>query len=54
MQTAAIPIVLFFAAVIGLGLFLLLLGRVCNPSRSGRVKEMPYESGMDPIQTPSH
>jgi NADH:ubiquinone oxidoreductase subunit 3 (subunit A) len=49
LQTAAIPIILFFAAVIGLGVFLLLLGRVCNPSRMGRVKEMPYESGMDPI-----
>jgi NADH-quinone oxidoreductase subunit A len=49
LQTVAIPIVLFFATVIGLGVFLLLLGKVCNPSRLGRVKQMPYESGMDPI-----
>ena len=49
MQAAALPLVLFFAAVIGLALALLVVGRVCNPSRTGRVKQMPYESGMDPV-----
>ena len=49
MQTAALPILLFFAAVLGLALLLLLVGRVFNPARPGRVKQMPYESGMDPI-----
>jgi len=49
LQTAAFPILLFFAAVIGLALLLLLMGQVFNPARPGRVKQMPYESGMDPI-----
>jgi NADH-quinone oxidoreductase subunit A len=49
LQTAAIPIVLFLGAVIGVAIGLLLLGRLCNPSRMGRVKRMPYESGMDPV-----
>jgi NADH-quinone oxidoreductase subunit A len=49
LQTAALPIFLFFAAVLGLALLLLLVGRVFNPARPGRVKQMPYESGMDPI-----
>ena len=49
MQTAALPIVLFLGAAIGLAIVLLLLGWVCNPSRMGRVKLMPYESGMDPV-----
>jgi NADH-quinone oxidoreductase subunit A len=49
LQTAALPIVLFFGAVIILAIVLLLLGRICNPSRAGRVKQMPYESGMDPV-----
>ncbi len=25
------------------------MGKLIGPSRAGRVKEMPYESGMDPI-----
>jgi NADH-quinone oxidoreductase subunit A len=28
---------------------LLTLGRITNPRRPGRVKRMPYESGMDPV-----
>ena len=28
---------------------MLLIPRLLNPSKSERVKEMPYESGMDPI-----
>ena len=49
MQTAALPILLLFAAVIGLAILLLALGRLFNPTRPGPVKRMPYESGMDPI-----
>lgn len=49
MQTAALPILLLFVAVIGLAMLLLLLGRLFNPRRGSPVKRMPYESGMDPI-----
>jgi NADH-quinone oxidoreductase subunit A len=49
LHAAALPLVLFLGAVTGLALLLLLIGRVCNPSRAGRVKQMPYESGMDPV-----
>ena len=35
------------ATLLALGLFA--LARLFGPSRKGRVKEMPYESGMDPI-----
>ncbi len=46
---AALPIILFVVCVAGLAVFLLLLGNVFSPGRPGRVKRMPYESGMDPI-----
>ena len=49
MQTAVLPIFLFAACVAVLGVFLLVLGNVFNPKRPGRVKQMPYESGMDPF-----
>lgn len=50
MQTAVIlPVFLLAACVLGLCLVLLLLGYLFNPKRPGRVKRMPYESGMDPI-----
>jgi NADH-quinone oxidoreductase subunit A len=45
----ALPIFLFALAVIGLAAGLLALAHLFNPSRPGRVKRMPYESGMDPI-----
>jgi NADH-quinone oxidoreductase subunit A len=35
------------AAVVAIGL--LLIGGALGPKRQSRVKEMPYESGMDPI-----
>ncbi len=44
-----IPIVLLVACVIGLAVGLLIVGQVLNPARPGAVKQMPYESGMDPI-----
>lgn len=45
----ALPILLFavFAAAVPLGM--IIAGRLLGPRRQGRVKEMPYESGMDPI-----
>ena len=49
MQTVVLPIFLFLACVFGLGVLLLVFGNLFNPKRPGRVKEMPYESGMDPF-----
>jgi NADH-quinone oxidoreductase subunit A len=49
MQTAAFPIFLYTTCLLGLAAALLVLGNLLNPRRPGRVKEMPYESGMDPI-----
>lgn len=49
MASVALPIFLFVfcAAVLCVGL--LVVGRCFGPRRTSRVKEMPYESGMDPI-----
>ncbi len=49
MQPAILPILLFVAASTGLGIALLAVGWVFGPRRNTAVKEMPYESGMDPI-----
>jgi NADH-quinone oxidoreductase subunit A len=49
LQHAFLPIFLFVACVIALGVGLLLMAGLFNPGRSGRVTRMPYESGMDPI-----
>jgi NADH-quinone oxidoreductase subunit A len=44
-----LPILMFVAAATALAAGLLFVGGLIGPSRSGKVKEMPYESGMDPI-----
>ena len=44
-----IPILLFFVCVVALAVVLLVMGNLLNPRRPGRVKRMPYESGMDPL-----
>ncbi len=44
-----LPILLFAACVLALAVALLVMGNLFNPRRPGRVKRMPYESGMDPI-----
>jgi NADH-quinone oxidoreductase subunit A len=44
-----LPILLFVLVAAILAVGLLLLGRALGPHRGGRVKEMPYESGMDPV-----
>ena len=49
MQTAVLPIFLFAGCLALLAVFLLVLGNVFNPKRPQRVKQMPYESGMDPL-----
>ena len=43
------PIFLFIACVVGLAIVLLVVANLFNPVRPGRVKGMPYESGMDPF-----
>src|SRR5437870_13459921 len=43
------PIFVFLLAVVGFGLTTLLLAHVIGPRRHTKVKDMPYESGMDPI-----
>lgn len=49
MQQAVIPIFLFLFCVAGLAGVLLAIANLVNPGRSDRVKQMPYESGMDPV-----
>lgn len=49
MADALIPILLFAACATALGVGLLSLGSLLGPKRQGAVKQMPYESGMDPI-----
>lgn len=43
------PIFLFVLCALGVAAALLAIARIANPERAGRVKSMPYESGMDPI-----
>lgn len=49
MQAAALPILLFVVCVVGLAILLLVLGNIFSPRRSNAVKQMPYESGMNPF-----
>jgi NADH-quinone oxidoreductase subunit A len=49
MQPASLPIFLFAAVAVALTVTLLLAGRWLGPRRAGAVKQMPYESGMDPV-----
>src|SRR5258708_10378464 len=49
MQLEVLPIFLFAAIAAMLSVGMLLAGWVFGPRRNGAVKEMPYESGMDPI-----
>jgi NADH-quinone oxidoreductase subunit A len=45
----ALPIFLFAAAALAVPVGMIVAGWLVGPSRPGRVKAMPYESGMDPI-----
>jgi NADH-quinone oxidoreductase subunit A len=45
----AVPIFLFLVVAAVQSAAMLLMGRLFGPSRNTAVKEMPYESGMDPI-----
>ncbi len=49
MDSAAVPILLFVAVSTALAVGMLLAGSLIGPRRQGAVKQMPYESGMDPI-----
>jgi NADH-quinone oxidoreductase subunit A len=49
MLDLVLPIFLFAACSTALAVGLLLVSGMIGPSKTGRVKEMPYESGMDPI-----
>lgn len=49
MDIEVIPILLFVALATALAAGLLWVGSLVGPRRSGSVKAMPYESGMDPV-----
>lgn len=49
MENLLLPILLFCACATVLAVGILTVGSLLGPKRTGRVKEMPYESGMDPI-----
>ncbi len=44
-----LPVFLLLGCVAAVAGVLLVTGRILNPRRPGRVKRMPYESGMDPV-----
>lgn len=53
MAADALPVLLFLLAATAVGVGMLVLGRLLGPRRTSAVKEMPYESGMDPIHDAS-
>ena len=53
METVApsglLPLIVFGIAAATVGVGMLLVGSLLGPGRQGAVKQMPYESGMDPV-----
>src|SRR6187401_1361393 len=49
MENGLLPILLFIAAATALAVGMLVAGLLIGPRRQSAVKQMPYESGMDPI-----
>ncbi len=49
MSTDFTPIFLFLIIAVGTGLSMLVMSAVLGPRKATQVKQMPYESGMDPI-----
>jgi NADH-quinone oxidoreductase subunit A len=49
MNTEFTPVFLFILVAIGTAVSMLVLSALLGPKKSTAVKEMPYESGMDPI-----
>jgi NADH-quinone oxidoreductase subunit A len=45
----AIPLFLFIGVAAGIAIGMLVVASALGPKRLGDVKEMPYESGMDPM-----
>src|SRR6201988_4165963 len=46
---AVLPLILFALCAAGLSVVMRILPRLLAPGRENPVKEIPYESGMDPI-----
>jgi len=46
---AALPIFVFVCCAAAIPIGMLTMGVLLGPRRQGKVKEMPYESGMDPV-----
>ena len=46
---AILPVLLFVAIAAAVSVGLVVAAQLVGPRRSGAVKEMPYESGMDPV-----
>ena len=51
MTLPALPIFLFTGIAIVMSLTILVLAQVIGPKHRSAVKEMPYESGMDPVHS---
>src|SRR5262245_21676638 len=49
MESGLLPILLFIAASSALAIGMHVVGSLIGPKRQTAVKQMPYESGMDPI-----
>jgi NADH-quinone oxidoreductase subunit A len=49
MSIGVLPLFLFVACALAVAVSMWVIGVVFGPKRPGRVKEMPYESGMDPL-----
>jgi len=49
MDSGLLPILLFVAVSTALAVGMLLAGSLIGPRRQSSVKQMPYESGMDPV-----
>ena len=49
LMDAILPVLLFVAIAAAVSVGLVVVAESIGPRRSGAVKEMPYESGMDPV-----
>ena len=49
MDSSLLPILLFLAVATALAVGMLFAGSLVGPRRQSAVKQMPYESGMDPV-----
>jgi len=49
MESLLVPVLLFVACATMLSVGMLAAGSLIGPKRSTAVKQMPYESGMDPV-----